>query len=434
MDFKLPDQETESEESLLATLIIRNKAIEHCLYLSDHEFYQKKHQDLYKTISGMLQKKEPVDLSTLTSKLKKENLLENIGGVRQLMHLVDNCPMYNTKQYVKNIKEAALTREVKAACMETLDLKSKGESLLSIAQNKILNVISTEREDNIKNLKDIIINHLEKLEQANINEGGSSYKIGFPALDNRLRIMDGKLIIIAGRPGQGKTSMAVTIARNMDKQGVKVGFLSIEMPEGEVVDKWLSMESNVDSGKLNKYDKLSKEDLQNLNDAAAVLYDSSIKIDSTGSLDIIDVERKCRKLKISGCQVVFIDQLSQIGNRQIKAGESTALYSENCTRLSRLKKELGIPIFLLHQLNRSMKDRANKDPILTDLKQSGRIEEDADIVIFIHRPEEYETRESEKILLKGKTKIIIAKNRAGATYIDKNIIFNHELTYFYQGY
>ena len=121
-----------------------------------------------------------------------------------------------------------------------------------------------------------------------------------------------------------------------------------------------------------------------------MLYESNLIIDGTGSLDIIDVERKCRKLKQMGCQVVFIDQLSQIGNKYIKSGELTALYSENCTRIARLKKELNIPIFLLAQLNRDLKNRSSKEPILSDLKQSGKIEEDADAVIFVNRPEEYE--------------------------------------------
>jgi len=410
MDSKIPEQDIASEESLLATLIVNNKAIKHCDYLLPEEFYTSKNQILYKTISDMLQKKEPVDLVTITSKLKEKDLFGKIN-IGYLLHLVDNCPLHNTKSYVSNIKTTALTREVKTVCMQTIDSNSKGENLLSLAQKNILNIVSTEREDNIKSLKDIIINHIERLEDANSDEGGASYKLGFPTIDKRLRVVDGKLIIIAGRPGQGKTSMAVTMARNLDKSGINVGFLSIEMPEQEIIDKWLSMESNVDSSKFNKYKKLSTTELRDINDAAAVFYQSNIKIDSTGSLDIVDVERKCRKLKADGTQVIFIDQLSQIGNRQIKAGELTTLYSENCTRIARLKKELGIPIFLLHQLNRSAKDRANKDPILTDLKQSGRIEEDADVVLFIHRPEEYETQESEKELLKGKTKLIIAKNR-----------------------
>ncbi len=434
MDFKIPDNETESEESLLATLIINNKDFGYCQYLTGDEFYSPRNKKIYDVIAKMLNNDELVDLVTLTSKLKKEQIFDAVGGVRYLIHLVDGSSLHNTKQYIKNIQDSALTREIKILCSQILESDLRGEMLLNFSQKNILNIISTEREDNIKDLKDIIIKHLERIEKANSSETGKSYKLGFPNLDRILRIIDAKLIVIAGRPGQGKTSLATTITRTMDKAGINVGFLSVEMPEQEIVDKFLSMESGIDSSLLNKYDKLDSKDLQNLNDAGEFFFRSNIKIDSTGSLDIIDVERKCRKLKVDGSQIIFIDQLSQIGNKQIKAGDLTALYSENCTRIARLKKELGIPIVLLHQLNRSAKDRANKDPILTDLKQSGRIEEDADIVIFIHRPEEYETKKAEKKLLKGKTKLIIAKNRSGATYVDTSIKFDHPTTYFYQGY
>ena len=167
-------------------------------------------------------------------------------------------------------------------------------------------------------------------------------------------------------------------------------------------------------------------------DAASMLYESNLIIDGTGSLDIIDVERKCRKLKQMGCQVIFIDQLSQIGNKYIKSGELTALYSENCTRIARLKKELNMPIFLLAQLNRDLKNRASKEPILSDLKQSGKIEEDADAVIFVHRPEEYEEGKNKKEL-KGIAVLILAKNRSGPLYRDAGVKFVAETTQFFQG-
>ena len=192
------------------------------------------------------------------------------------------------------------------------------------------------------------------------------------------------------------------------------------------------MESNIDSSKLGKYKKLSPQEIQSLNDAGAVFYNSNILLDETGSLDISDVERKCRIMKKMGAQVIFIDQLSQIGNRQIKAGEATSLYSENCTRLARLKKELKLPVFLLHQLNRDMKVRQNKEPIVSDLKQSGKIEEDADAVIFIHRPEEYESDQAAKAILHGKAVLILALNRSGPTYRDDRIRFSHETTSFHQ--
>ena len=433
MGSKIPCQNLDAEESILATLLVNNKYFQECDHLRPDEFYKTSHQILFKTMCRMNSKEKPVDIVTLTAKLKEKDNFKIIGGASYIIHLVDYAALYNIKSYIKIVKDCALTRKVNEICMGVIDSQTIGEVLLEQAQSDILKIQSTSQEDDIKNVKDIVIDHLNRLEKANTTKEGAGYKLGFPALDRYLRIKEGKLIIIAGRPGSGKTAFAVTAVRNLDKQGVGVGFLSIEMPSSEIMDRWLSIESNVDSSKFNKYNQLNKKDLQMLNDAGEHFYHSKIKIDESGSLDIVDVQRKCRKLKKDGCQVIFIDQLSQIGNRLIKAGELTALYSENCTKLARLKKELDIPLFVLHQLNRSAKDRGIKEPILTDLKQSGKIEEDADAVIFIHRPEMYEQKEEVKAELKGLTKIIIAKNRSGATYSDKTIIFDDKTTYFYQG-
>jgi replicative DNA helicase len=433
MKLQTPAQNIEAEESLIATLIMNNSFFNECEFLRPDEFYKTAHQKIYSAMSAMHSKKTPVDLVTLTTELEKLGCLKEIGGASYLVRLIDYSPAFNTKQYVSIIKECALTKKIKDKCMQVIDSDLSGEDLLEYTQKDILNIQSTTREDNIKAVRDIIFDHIERIEKANATEQGMGYKLGFPNIDSRLRVIDGKLIVIAGRPKMGKTALAVTMARNLDKAGVHVGFLSIEMPESEIMDRWLSMISQVDSSKLGRYGALKREDIQNLNDAAALLYESNIKIDETGSLDIADVERKCRKLKKAGSQVIFIDQLSQIGNKQIKDGELTSLYSTNCTRIARLKKELGLPIFLLHQLNRDVKNRAEKEPIVTDLKQTGKIEEDADAVLFIHRPEEYVTKKEEKKELKGISILTLALNRQGPTYRDTKIKFDHETTYFYQG-
>lgn len=433
INLTIPEHNTAAEQSIIATILVNNRAFKDCEFLEPEEFYNSGHQEIYRNMRLMYYRKEPVDLVTLADNLKKADSFERVGGAASLVKIVDNAEAFNTKQYVKLVKECFLTRQIKTKCMELLDSGFSGEKLVEKAQAEILSIQSTEREDNIKAVKDIVIEHLERLEKANISEESTGYRLGFPNIDKRLRVKDGKLIIIAGRPKMGKTSLAVTMAKNLDRIRVKVGFLSIEMPESEIMDRWLSMESGVDSSKLGKYGQLDKRELQDLNDAGAVFYDSGILIDETGSLDIVDVERKCRKLKQMGAQVIFVDQLSQIGNRQIKAGEATALYSENCTRLARLKKELKLPVFLLHQLNRDVKNRSNKEPIVSDLKQTGKIEEDADAVLFIHRPEEYEEKPEDKEILKGLAVLSLALNRSGPTYRDAKVKFQHETTYFYQG-
>ena len=429
---ELPSQNIEAEESLIASVIINNSLMEDCEYLLPSDFYKTSHSIIFKSILEMHTKKEKIDLASLYYEINKTGLGEKIGGPEYLIKITENSPVFNTKKYTEIIKECSITRQTKEKCMSIIASQELGETLLSQAQSSLLSIKATTNTDEIRRLKHIIIEHLDRIERANLTEVGIYYKLGFPRIDRCLKTIGPKLIIIAGRPGAGKTALAVTIARNLDRQNVMVGFLSIEMPENEIIDRWLSMESGVDSSKFGKYKGFKDNDLQDINDAAAVLYDSEIRIDATGSLDIIDVERKCRKLKAEGCKVILIDQLSQIGNRQIKSGDLTNLYSENCTRIARLKKELGLPIFLLCQLNRDMKVRLSKEPILSDLKQSGMIEEHADAVLFIHRPEEY-ADDKDKIDLIGKTNLNLIKNRSGPKFKDKKIIFNHKLTYFYQG-
>jgi len=435
MNLKLPAHDINAEESLIATLILNNNLFQDTENIYPDDFYRTYNSFIFGTMLSMKSEDKKIDLSTLVFELKKNKEYKTIpGGSAYIVKIAENSPVFNTKEYVRIIKECSLTRQIKIACMQTIDSTEYGENLLSTAQKNILDIKSTSNQDSIKQIKQIIVDHLERIEKANNTEIGIYYRLGFPRIDNCLKVIGPKLIIIAGRPGAGKTALAVTMARNLDKQQIDVGFLSIEMSEDEIMDRLISIESGIDSSKLGKYKGLADNngDIQRLNDAGSVLYDSTIKIDSTGSLDIIDVERKCRRLKQMGSMVIFIDQLSQIGNRQIKGGELTALYTENCTRIARLKKELGIPIFLMCQLNRAMKDRSLKTPILTDLKQSGKIEEDADAVLFVHRPEEYATSDEDVDALSGKTILTIAKNRSGPKFIDKNIIFDHKTTYFYQ--
>ena len=436
MNLKLPAHDINAEESLIATLILNNNLFQDTENIYPDDFYRTYNSFIFGTMLSMKSEDKKIDLSTLSFELKKDKRFKTIpGGSAYLANLAENSPVFNTREYVRIIKECSITRKIKTACMQILDSNEYGEILLSAAQKNIMELQTTTNQDSIKSINKIIIDHLERLENANSTEIGIYYRLGFTRIDNCLKTIGPKLIIIAGRPGAGKTALAVTMARNLDRQQIPVGFLSIEMSENEIMDRLISIESGIDSSTLGKYQGLdndTKRNLQSLNDAGAVLYDSLIRIDSTGSLDIIDVERKCRKLKQMGSKVIFIDQLSQIGNRQIRGGELTALYTENCTRIARLKKELGLPIFLMCQLNRAMKDRSEKMPILTDLKQSGKIEEDADAVLFVHRPEEYATKNDDLNALSGVTFLSIAKNRSGPKFIDKNIIFDHKTTYFYQ--
>jgi len=428
----LPAQNIEAEKSLIGSLLLNNNLFDSCEHLTKEDFYKSANGIIFESMEAIRGMGQKVDAESVWFHIEKTKQESKVPGPEYLIDILENSPLFNVQKYVEIVKDCSLTRSIKTRCMNILGSDSSGEDLLSIAQSLMLEVQATTNADEIKNLKDIISAHIDRLEKANTTKDGVYYKTGFPRIDNCIKVKGPKLIIIAGRPGAGKTALACTIAKNLDKQHVCIGFLSVEMPESEIIDRWLSMESGVDSDKFGKYKGFKDKDFQHVSDAAAWFYQSSIKIDGTGNLDIVDVERKCRKLKKDGVKVIFIDQLSQIGNRKIRNGEETAKFSENCTRLARLKKELNIPIFLLAQLNRDMKNRLRKEPILSDLKQSGKIEEDADIVIFVHRPEEY-ADEADIRLLHGVAVLNVAKNRSGPKFRDKKIIFHHETTYFYQG-
>jgi len=431
MDFNIPLHDEEAERSLIASLIMRNDLFEECDMLNPDDFYPTHHQVIFETMLIMVSNHEKIDAGSLWYEIKKAKKCQGKINPQFFLDLLDNSPMFNTKKYVAIILECSVTRKIKTACMNVMDSSLVGEDLLSIAQSSMMGIKANARPDEIKNLKDIINTHIDRIEKANTSEEGMYYKLGFPRIDQCLKTIGPKLIIIAGRPGMGKTALAVTMTKNLDRAGVCVGFLSIEMPESEIIDRLIAMESGIDSSKFGKFKGLSERDFQDIGDSVSVFYESKIKIDGTGSLDIVDVERKCRKMKRDGVQVIFVDQLSQIGNRKVKSGEMTTRFAENCTRLAMLKKELGIPIFLLAQLNRDLKGRSNKAPIISDLKQSGKIEEDADAIIFVHRPEEYAS-DTEASELRGMAILDLAKNRNGAKFRDKRIKFFHETTYFSQ--
>lgn len=435
MDFnkELPAHDIEAEKSLIGSLLAQNGLYDQ-ITVTPGDFYSPKLARTFSTILGMLSRKDPVDAVTLFHNLKKDFPGEQVMTENDLRHILDESPLFQIGKYMSVIKECSLSRQVKAVCFAAINSEKLGNDILNDVQRDILSITPAGHEDDIKHIRDIIGNHMDRIDKANTTNIDNYYRFGFPNIDRCLKTIGPKLLVVAGRPGAGKTAFSLTAIKNLDRSGVRTGFLSIEMPEFEIIDRLLAMESSINASKFGRYKGLNPQEYQQVSDAAAVFYQSNIQIDSMGGVDISDVERKCRRMKKNGAQIVFIDQLSQIGNKDIKNGDLTTRYSENTTRISALKKELEIPIVLLAQLNRDLKTRSNKKPILSDLKQSGKIEEDADAVIFIHRPEEYAETEQEKESLKGLAVIDIAKNRNGSKFTDSKIIFHHETTYFYQGY
>ena len=432
---KTPSNDKAAEQALISALLIDNAPLEDITDLSPRDFYTTAHQKIYGAMVSLHRQGSPVDLVTVATWLQKSGDLERVGGASYLASIADSAPMAtNAGAYADTIKDMSLNRRVLEVALRVQDAALRGEagaSVLELLQTEALKIQNTNRQDNIKHVCDIIDDHVDRIEKANARKEGRGYPTGFSNIDRCLSLKDGKLIVVAGRPKSGKTSFAVTIMRNMDKLGIKTGILSIEMPEAEVIDKWLAQESQIDSQKFGKYKALSDDDFIYLVNAAGnIAQNSSIMIDDSGSIGIDDVKRKCRKMVKAGCKVLFIDQLSQIRGR---SGEDRfARFANNVNEIAMLKKELGVPIFLLAQLNRELEKRANKEPIPSDLKMTGNLEEDSDAVIFVYRPEVYAADDHERAVLKGKAIINLALNRHGAPWRDNKIWFKAETSYFYQ--
>jgi len=433
---KLPAHDLDAEEALLSALFIDSSPMDDLSGLVPSDFYKPAHQKIYRTMVSLYRREDPIDLVTVATFLQTSGELQEIGGAGYLAQIADSAPMAcNVLAYADTVKDFSLNRRVLMLVTKIQDSALRGdtgEAVLEMLQSEALKIQSTNHRDDIRRVRDIIGEHLSRIEKANTTHEGRGYPTGFPGIDRCLSIRGPKLIVIAGRPKQGKTSLAVTIMRNMDKLGIKTGILSIEMPEAEVLDKWLAQESQVDSQKFGKYKALSDDDFTAIAEAASTISEKcKIMIDDSGSIGIEDVKRKCRKMVKAGCKVIVIDQLSQIKGR---AGEDRfGRYESNTNQLAILKKELGIPIILLAQLNRKLEERTNKEPIPSDLKMTGSLEEDADAVIFVFRPEVYAQSDQEKMVLKGRAVINMALNRHGASWRDDKVFFNAETSYFYQG-
>lgn len=431
---RTPAHDITAEQALLSALLIDNTPFSELSDLLPTDFYKSAHQKIYRAMVSLWRRDDSVDLVTTATWLKTSGELKTVGGAGYLAEIADSAPVaLNALAYARTIKDLALNRQVLAVAARIQDAALRGESgeaVLEMLQSEAMKIQTTDHKDNIQNVKDLMDDHLDRIETANTTHEGRGYPTGFPNIDRCLSVQGPKLIVVAGRPKAGKTSLAITIMRNMDSMGIKTGILSIEMPGTELIDKWLAQESQVDSQKFGKYKGLSLEEFESImNATGSMAVNCKIMMDDSGSIGIEDVKRKCRKMVKAGCKVLFIDQLSQIKG---KPGEDRfGRYESNTNQLAILKKELGVPIFLLAQLNRELEKRNNKEPIPSDLKMTGSLEEDSDAVIFVYRPEVYAKDEHEAAALKGKAILNLALNRHGSPWREK-VLFRPETSYFYQ--
>ncbi len=417
---KLPPQSIEAEMSILGGILLENEAINRVLeILIPEDFYRETHRKIMRAMLELNEHREPCDLITLTAILKKRGELEEIGGGAYLATVVDFVPTAaNISYYCKIVKEKAVARKLINAATEIItqghDEQSDIDQLLDSAQKVIFDIsenkikpafypINAILKDTIKNLETLY----EKKEHV------TGVPTGYLDLDEKTAgFQRGDLIIIAGRPSMGKTAFALNIAQYAAihaEPAQPVAIFSLEMSKEQLVTRLLCSEARVDAGRL-RTGHLIDTDWHKLTRGASSLHQAKIFIDDTPAITVLEMRAKARRMraehKIGMIVVDYLQLMRGSGNPESRQQE----ISEISRSLKALAKELDIPVVALSQLNRGLESRNDKRPMMSDLRESGAIEQDADVIMFVYREEVYDKENAE---LKGKAEIIIGKQRNG---------------------
>ena len=420
-DLKLPPQNVEAEESIISAILIDNNTLLDVIeILTPQDFYRTAHQKIYTAITELFDKAEPVDLVTLANKLKEKGQLEEIGGASYLARLVDTVPLaVNAQHYAKIVHDKAslrrLIEKANAIAKRCFDEMGNADDVIDFAEAAVFEITEKKSRQAFYPLSKIILNNIETLEE---NQGNRSLVTGVPTgfshLDNLTSgLQNSDLIILAARPSMGKTALALNIARNAAvDSSIPVAIFSLEMSKEQLSLRMLCSEARIDSSRL-RGGFFSMEDWQRLTDAAGVLSESPIYIDDSPSMTAMEIRAKARRLKMDkNIGLVIIDYLQLMHGRP-SAERRDLEISEISRALKALAKELDLPVLALSQLNRMLEQRTDKRPRLSDLRESGALEQDADVVAFIYRDEVYNKEEDNPN--KGMAEVLLSKQRNGPT-------------------
>ncbi len=416
---KLPPQHLEAERSVLGGMLLQNDAIHRVVeILRAEDFYRDSHRQIYQAIIELYQKNEPADLVTVTNVLKKKGALEDVGGASYLSELVDGVPTAaNIATYGKIIREKAVVRQLISGAS---DIISKGyedhgevDEYLDRAEQIIFEIAQRRVHQGFSPLKDIVRDSFKAIEQLyEKKELITGVPTGYRDLDRLTAgLQKSDLIVIAGRPSMGKTALALNIVEHAAVEaGVVCAVFSLEMSKEQLVQRMLCSRAEVDASKL-RGGFLSEGDWPRLTRAAGLLSEASIYIDDSPALNVLEVRAKARRLQREhGLGLVVVDYLQlmrAIGKTESRERE----ISEISRSLKALAKEIKVPVIALSQLNRGVEARQDKRPQLSDLRESGAIEQDADVIAFIYRDEMYHPESADA----GKAEVIIGKQRNGPT-------------------
>ncbi len=416
---KVPPQNIEAEQSILGSILLDNQALNNVLeILSVKDFYNEAHRRIFAATIELSDRNEPCDLITLTNILKNNKQLDAVGGMAYLASLVDNVPSAaNAAYYAKIVKEKAILRMLIGTATEILknsyDTSAEIDQVLDKAEHAIFEISENKIRPAFFPIKDIIKDNFKTIERLYERKSLiTGVPTGFEKIDELTSgLQKSELIIIAGRPSMGKTAFALNIASHAAvEMGLPVAIFSLEMAKEQLAMRMLASEAKVDSHRLRQ-GRLGETDWPKLTIAAGRLSDAPIFIDDKPAIMVLEMKAKARRLKAeSGLELIVLDYLQLMrggGNRDSREQE----ISEISRSLKALAKELNVPVIALSQLNRKVEDRTNRRPQMADLRESGAIEQDADLIAFIYRDELY--NKSEDNPEKGMAEIIIGKQRNG---------------------
>lgn len=422
---RIPPQSVEAEQAVLGSVFLDSDAIVEAMeYIEAKDFYRRSHQTIFQIMIDLNNRSEAIDAIIIKEHLEQKNMLEDIGGVSYLSELTLSVPTAaNVGYYAKIVEQKSLLRNLIQTATDivssSFEQEEDVESILDEAERKILEVSEKRNRSGFLAIADVLgdsINTIEKLSQQ--GEAITGLPTGYHALDKMTAGLQAEeLIILAARPAVGKTAFALNIAQNVGtKTNESVAIFSLEMSAESLVNRMLCSEGLVEAGHL-KTGQLSDEEWDNIIVAMGSLSKANIFIDDTPGIKISEIRAKCRKLhqEQGGLGLVLIDYLQLIEgtgreNRQQEV-------SEISRQLKKLAKELKVPVIALSQLSRGVEQRQDKRPVLSDIRESGSIEQDADIVAFLYRDDYYRSEEGEDEEPQENNnviEVIIEKNRSGA--------------------
>ncbi len=423
MPDKKPPQNIEAEQSLLGCLMLdKNAIVKVADLISSQDFYKDNHKEVYQAMIDLFSKMEPIDVISISTKLKERGKLEQIGGSAYLTALINTVPTAtHVSNYAKIVREKKVLRDLIEASHEIgLDAFNESQDvdiLLDRAEKRVFSIGQQSLRQSFIPIKDMLGETFERIDQLSKHQGSlRGVPTGFKKLDNLLAgLQRSDLVILAARPSVGKSSLALDIARNVAiLQNLPVGIFSLEMSKDQIVDRLLSSYSNIDLWKLRTgklQDSAGDSDFVRIQNAMGTLSEAPIYIDDMGTTNILQMRAMARRLQSDrGLGLLIVDYL-QLMDTTNKYASPLQQVTENSKALKGLAKELNIPILVLSQLSRAVEQRTPHRPMLSDLRESGAIEQDADVVMFIYREDKY----NENSLEKNIAEIIVAKHRNGPT-------------------